>query len=141
MVVFDTNVLVSAALLAGSKPDRCLRKVLDESVPLFFSEATFLELADVLLREKFDRYVSRSSRQALLAVWQEHAFFVPATALQEPVMECRDVSDNKFLELALATEAKILVTGDPDLLVLDPWRGIRIVSIGDFEAVFAALGG
>jgi predicted nucleic acid-binding protein len=56
--------------------------------------------------------------------------------IQEPVADCRDVSDNKFLELALATEAKVIVTGDPDLLVLDPWRGIRIVGLREFDSVF-----
>jgi len=36
------------------------------------------------------------------------------------------------LELALATEANVIVTGDPDLLVLDPWRGVRTMTMKDF---------
>ena len=88
------------------------------------------------MRAKFDRYIPRRSREAILSVWRDAAFFVPSTVIREPVADCSDVSDNKFLELALATEAIVIVTGDPDLLVLDPWRGIRIVGLREFDSVF-----
>ena len=120
MVIFDTNVLISAALISGSRADVCVRGTLLRRVPLFFSAATFAELEEVLMRAKFDRYIPRKNREALLSVWRDAAIFVPSTVIREPVADCRDVSDNKFLELALATEAKVIVTGDPDLLVLDP---------------------
>jgi predicted nucleic acid-binding protein len=41
---------------------------------------------------------------------------------------CRDVRDNKFLDLAIDGEAEVIVTGDEDLLVLDPSQGDRILS-------------
>ena len=41
--------------------------------------------------------------------------------------DCRDAKDNKYLELALAASAATIFSGDADLLVLDPWRGVRIV--------------
>ncbi len=40
----------------------------------------------------------------------------------------RDPADDKFLGCALAANATYIVTGDKDLLVLDPWRGIRVVT-------------
>jgi uncharacterized protein len=43
------------------------------------------------------------------------------------VTDCRDPDDNMYLELALAAQAATIVSGDHDLLVLHPWRGIRIV--------------
>jgi len=57
----------------------------------------------------------------------------------EPVVkisECRDPKDNKFLELAVAGNAYCIVTGDKDLLVLTPFRGIKIISPGDFLIQF-----
>ena len=60
-----------------------------------------------------------------LAVW-----FVPT----ESVRECRDPKDDKFLELALAANARVIVTGDNDLLVLHPWRGIEILRPADYLA-------
>lgn len=53
-------------------------------------------------------------------------------AITEQIDECRDPSDNKFLELALCGNADVLVTGDNDLLVLNPFRGIAIVTPRDF---------
>jgi putative PIN family toxin of toxin-antitoxin system len=140
VIVFDTNILISAALIPGSRADLCVRSVLLSGVPMVFSTPTFAELQDVLMRPKFDRYVTQKSRVELLKVWRSAAFFVSSAVLRESVDDCRDPTDNKFLELALATEAEIIVTGDPDLLVLDPWRGIRIVRLRAFDAVFRQSG-
>lgn len=46
--------------------------------------------------------------------------------------ESRDPKDNKFLELALDGCAACIVSGDPDLLVLHPFRGISIIAPRDF---------
>ena len=46
----------------------------------------------------------------------------------ETVAECRDPKDNKFLELAISGQAMYLISGDKDLLVLHPFRGIQVVS-------------
>lgn len=140
MVIFDTNILISAAIISGSRADVCVRSTLRSGVPLVFSAATFAEMEEVLMRAKFDRYISRKSREELLSVWRESAFFVPPAVIRKSVSDCRDASDGKFLELALATEAKVIVTGDPDLLVLDPWRGIRILGLRDFAAEFPIFG-
>jgi predicted nucleic acid-binding protein len=42
--------------------------------------------------------------------------------------------DNKYLELALAAGAEIIVSSDDDLLVLHPWRGKRILRPADYLA-------
>lgn len=44
----------------------------------------------------------------------------------------RDTDDNRLLPLALDSDSDYLVTDDHDLLVLDPWRGIAIVSPRSF---------
>jgi predicted nucleic acid-binding protein len=50
------------------------------------------------------------------------------------VSDCRDAKDDKYLELALAAGADMIVSSDEDLLVLHPWRGIPILSPADFLA-------
>jgi uncharacterized protein len=52
-----------------------------------------------------------------------------------PVADCRDRKDNKYLELALAATAEVIVSSDLDLLELDPWRGVRIMRPRDFLAL------
>jgi predicted nucleic acid-binding protein len=48
------------------------------------------------------------------------------------VHDCRDVKDNQILEVAVNGQAQIMVTGDEDLLVLNPFRGISILRPADF---------
>jgi predicted nucleic acid-binding protein len=48
--------------------------------------------------------------------------------IQETISICRDAKDNKFLELAVNGDAKFIITGDQDLLILNPFRGIKIIT-------------
>ena len=50
--------------------------------------------------------------------------------------DCRDTKDNKFLNLAFDSEAIVIITGDKDSLVLDPYKNIRILNAGDFLNAF-----
>jgi len=122
--VFDTNVIVSAVILPLSVPRQSVNKALDEGV-LLFSEATMSELADVLFRQKLDRYVSREERSRFLQQLVTVAKSVPIIRI---VRECHDPKDDKFLELALNGRADMIITGDADLLRLHPWRDIAILS-------------
>ena len=139
MVIFDTNVLVSAALIRGSQPDAAWRAMLARDIPMLFSESTFEELSEVLMRGKFDRYVSRAARVAFLDQLNRSAIIIGDSALGVRIDICRDPADNRFLELALATASKFIVTGDADLLVLDPFRKVRILTVGAFVEVMATL--
>ena len=49
-------------------------------------------------------------------------------SITEPIVACRDPKDDKFLELAVNGGADVIVSGDADLLVLNPFRGIAIIS-------------
>ena len=48
------------------------------------------------------------------------------------VHACRDPRDDKFLEVAVNGMADLIVTGDDDLLVLDPFRPTRILTPKQF---------
>jgi predicted nucleic acid-binding protein len=48
------------------------------------------------------------------------------------VVVCRDPKDNKFLEVAVAGRADMIVTGDEDLKVLDPFEGVPVVPSARF---------
>jgi len=52
----------------------------------------------------------------------------------EAVTDCDDHEDNRILELALASQAVLIVSNDSDLLHMTPWRGIPVVSPRDFAA-------
>jgi predicted nucleic acid-binding protein len=52
----------------------------------------------------------------------------------EKVQDCRDEKDNKFLELALAAKADILVSSDVHLLELNPYRGIELIGLPELAS-------
>lgn len=48
------------------------------------------------------------------------------------IAACRDPKDDKFLSLAVSGHATHIITGDQDILALDPFQGIRILTPRDF---------
>lgn len=130
-IVADTNLLISRLLLPGSVPGQAVRKAESEGL-ILASQATLDELADVLGRRKFDPYVSLEERQDYLRLF---ARTVHVVTVGHRVRRCRDPRDDKFLELALSGEADLILTGDQDLLALDPFRGIPVITAGEYVHV------
>jgi len=122
--VFDTSAIISAVLLKQSISRRAFDKALGEG-ELLVSAETIDELNQVLGRADFARYVTEDERMEFLVVLLREARLVEVTV---HVGECRDPRDNKFLELAISGDAECIVSGDQDLLVLHPFRGISIVT-------------
>ena len=128
--VIDTGVAVSAVLLPRSVP----RLAFDAAAvrgKLLVSEATVAELDEVLRRSKFNKYIPEELRLEFLAALVQQAEQV---AVSDAITACRDAKDDKFLELAVGGKASHILTGDADLLVLHPFRGIAIVTPQAFLA-------
>lgn len=126
--VFDTNTVVSALLFENGNPGRALKEALRRGQVLLSLEVAE-EMAEVLRRNKFDKYVRRRTREEFLRAFIRDAVFVDVT---ESIHECRDPDDDKFLELAVSAGATHIVSGDDDLRALDPFRGIPILSAREF---------
>lgn len=126
--VFDTNVIVSAVLLAASVPRQAFDKAIDEGT-ILISVPVLIELADVLSRKKLNQYLLEEERMRFLVALLKEAELIEIT---EEITDCRDVKDNKFLELAIGGGADFIVSGDVDLLVLNPFRGIPILTPREF---------
>ena len=111
-------------------PERALLHA--EATDLFaLSAEVEAEIAEVLGRPRFARAVTAARRTRILDTMRAGAvWFAPA----ERVTDFRDAKDNKYLELALASGAGTLATGDADLLVLHPWRGVRILRPAEYHA-------
>ncbi len=126
--VVDTNVLVSAMLLPGSVPNKAFNRILDVGT-LLLSVPALDVFSDVVARPRFDKYLRVEKRTAFLNTLMELAELIVIT---ECFSVCRDPRDDKFLELAVNGKADCLVSGDADLLVLNPFRGIAILKPQEF---------
>ena len=130
MIVFDASALVSAALREDGTPERALLRP-EETDVFALSVEVDAEIAGVLERPRFAAAVSAARRARILDVLRSGAvWFTPA----ERVVDCSDAKDNKYLELALASGAWAIISGDADLLVLHPWRGVRVLRPVDYLA-------
>jgi putative PIN family toxin of toxin-antitoxin system len=124
VIVLDASVLISAAMGRGSVPDQAVRHAF-ACDRVAVSEPMMAELVDVFARPRLARFVLPDLRDEVLALLDTSGVFV---APAERVTDCRDAKDNKYLELALAARVATIVSGDDDLLLLHPWRGVRILS-------------
>ena len=97
---------------------------------LFVSAETLGELEVVLLRLKFDAYASYAERAIFFARYkQETTLLTPdAIGVRKAEGACRNTKDCKFLALAMACNAGVLVSSDDDLLSIESWHGTQIVS-------------
>jgi putative PIN family toxin of toxin-antitoxin system len=87
---------------------------------------------EVLLRPRLARAMSTGQRDRVLSLVRDAAVrFEPAVR----ITDCRDAKDNIYLELALAAGAATIVSSDMDLLVLHPWRGVRILLPSAYLAI------
>lgn len=129
-IVVDTNALVSRLLLPDSIAGRAVRRIVDEA-RLLISDPLMEELARVLARRKFDRYVTLEERQDFIRLLARIAEPVP---ILRRIRACRDPNDDMILELATNGRADLVVTGDADLLVLHPFEGIPIRPPDDWLA-------
>ncbi|HUB44107.1 MAG TPA: putative toxin-antitoxin system toxin component, PIN family [Acetobacteraceae bacterium] len=145
LFVVDVSSIVRAALTDDSAAAELIATLLERGL-IVSSPAILDELDDVLRRPKFRRWRSEASMRAFTTrVRASVRLIVPELAVQD----CRDPSDDKYLEVAWAvlaqSEARVSVTivsDDQDLLVLDPWRDrIRILKPEAAQAFIRESGG
>jgi uncharacterized protein len=128
-IIFDTNTLLSAAFSPNSVAAKAFQKGLILG-DIIYSPEILVELREVLNRPKFDRYVSVADRNRFLKDFIAAA--IPLTAPHFTIPVCRDPKDEMFLELAVASNADYLITGDKDLSVLNPFGNTLIIGARQF---------
>jgi len=131
--VFDATTLISAFLLSGSSITAQAYYKARAEGEIVHSADTFNEFSDVFIRPKFDRYLPLEKR---LNIVEDLKALVRITPVTYVINVCRDPKDNKYLELAVSSDATCIVTGDRDLLVLNPFDGIKILTAADFLKMF-----
>ena len=137
-VVLDANVYVSAIIRPEGPPGRIIDRFLrDSAFEVVLSPAIVEETLRALTYAKVRRYLRGSVDPAL---WFEDivllAEFVPGDYKMSAASA--DPDDDKYLAAALEGRATIVVTGDPDLLTLEEYQGVRIVNP---RAFWGLLGG
>ena len=119
-------------MLSASKAQQVFDQVTESQILLMF-DSTFVEIYQTFIRSKFDKYVSLEKRLNFIGSLRQKAEIVNVT---ETINISRDAKDNKFLELAVSGKADLIITGDQDLLVLNPFENIEIITVNEFLIKF-----
>ena len=126
-IVADTNTVISGLLWQGA-PRRLINASRAQKLTLVTSPVLLAELAEVLARDKFAARILRAglSAKALLEDYADIVHVIEPDALPVPVS--RDPDDDEVLACAITARVDAIVSGDADLLILENFRGIPILT-------------
>jgi putative PIN family toxin of toxin-antitoxin system len=131
--VIDTGVFVSALLRKQGTTGAVLRALRDGRFTAIYSTEIVVEIIDVLGRANFRTkyHIEPDDITALVNLIRLRGeLVIPA----RKVTACRDPKDDKFLDVALATQTDCIVSGDSDLLDLNSFEDIPILRPAEFLA-------
>ena len=130
-IVCDTNVIVSGMLFGGHSRT-ILTAVAQGRVEAFTSPALLHELREVLQRRKFR--LKPEQVDAVMELVRES--FTGVDSGTEFSVIADDPDDDRVLEAAHASRARVIVSGDRHLLTLGAWRAVTVLSPADFVAAY-----
>lgn len=125
-IVIDTNVVISGTFFGGA-PRQVLEAVVDSQVSAYASAeiiGEYQEIVEEMIRRKQGRL-----SVSVLAPFIQSLHIIETTSHVEA---SRDADDDKFIECAIDSRALYIVSGDRDLLVLERYDDIRIITAAEF---------
>ena len=133
-VVIDVNVWVSGLLWSGV-PAQVLQLAQQGKIASFISSELLLELEMMLLRPKFRSQLLKRNQtvEALCEIARSISTLIEISMVAIP--QLRDQNDVKILATAIESQSEFLITGDLDLLVLNPFESIQIVTPSEFQGL------
>jgi len=127
-LVLDTNVVIAGLLWHGTPRWLLDRAIDDDAIELYSSPALIDELGNTLGYPKFTQRIARYETHVETLVAQYRALLILVSPIHTPRVVARDPDDDEVLALAFAAQVDLIVSGDDDLLSLQTFRGIPIVT-------------
>ena len=131
-VVIDTNIWIG--FLIGKTLSGLSEAIVNDKIRILFSAELLEELVEVLQRPKFRKYFSQEDITELISLLH---FKTEQIKITEHFRDCRDPKDNFLLDLSVSGNADYLITGDDDLLILNPFRGVEIINYRLFRKILS----
>jgi uncharacterized protein len=131
-VVIDTNVWISG-LLFGGNPQKIIALGKEKQITICCSTPLINEIIDTLNYPKLEKRLLKLeiTPSKLLETIYSYIEIVPIKEI-EPVANLRDSDDLKILATAVSSKAIVIVSGDNDLLVLQKYQDISIMTTVEF---------
>ncbi|MBI5392989.1 putative toxin-antitoxin system toxin component, PIN family [Candidatus Woesearchaeota archaeon] len=127
-IVLDTNIIISAFGWRGNEYN-ILQKTMNKELLLILSPEILDEYKRVLLLQRLG-FEEQEVEEFITALLEIAEFVIPA--FEQSSIFIRDAADAKFIVCAIEGKADYVITGDDDLLVLEKYNSIHIVSSKNF---------
>lgn len=124
-IVIDTNVLISG-IIFGGKPSKIIELLFGKKISVFASPEMVDEYK-IIYGELGERYAKRTHNEL-----NEIINSMNILPSHSHIEACRDPDDNKFIECAIDNRCIYIVSGDKDLLVLEQYEDIGILTVSEF---------
>ncbi len=135
-IVVDTNIIFSGIFFQGV-PGRILEDILNGIYQIVLSESIVSEYKEVIVRyAKKKKVLDLTAPLEIIDLLISGAFFVDADGIMTP--PCADPDDIKFLQVAMASKSKYLISGDKHLLDVGKYPGGMVIKAQDFLAYMAS---
>ena len=126
-IIIDTNIWISVFI--NKDYQSFVKGILDNNIKIISSLRQIEEISIVLSRPKLSGYVNKSLIEEFLLLFLKTVDVVESKI---KINDCRDEKDNFILETAVSGKADFIVTEDNDLLVLNPYKDLKIVTVKEF---------
>jgi len=127
-VIFDTKIWIS--FLIGKRLLNIKNFICSGNIIIVVTPQLINEIKIVTQREKLKKYFNQNDVNGLIDLMETISLNVD---IKEKHLICRDSKDNFLLDLIEFSNADFLVTGDKDLLELNPFKSGQIINPKDFE--------
>lgn len=129
-IVVDTNLWISFCI--GKTLHFLKDAIIKKKVILCFSAELYDEIFDVINRPKIKPILKKENVKDFHNILEHRSNIADITF---STTECRDPKDNFILNLAVSAKADYIVTGDKDLLDLNPFHDIKIIKANELEKI------
>ena len=126
-IILDTNVFVSGIFFSGPSYE-ILKAWRNRKFKIVVSQEILLEYQRV--SEKLNQKFPMINIQPMIDLITVKADLV--IGLELPIQICKDPEDDKFISCALASNSKIIITGDKHLLNVNGYGGLEIIPPREF---------
>lgn len=125
-IVIDTNVIASA-LFFGGRPKELVELLVTQKLEAYASTEILEEYKETV-EELCDRYPDKPGLIPLKTIVSSMKIIEPTCHIEV----CRDPDDNKFIECAHDAKCIYIVSGDKDLLSIESYGQIEIITVSQF---------
>ncbi len=129
-IVIDSNIWVSVFI--NNDSPSFIKKIFEREIEIISSSRQIEEISNVLSRPKIKNVIAHELIEELLILFLKSVDIVETKI---KITDCRDEKDNFIPEAAISGNVDYIVTEDKDLLVLNPYKTVKIVTVKEFYKI------